>query len=184
MDRIANAAVTAGLGEEQQTHRVNAAYEHHVLGPGILALIFAAGLLAGHLLGGEELILPTVIVAIIGLLVVIVGLPQYFRGRLFIHHFEHGIVMERTKGRIIAARYSDIHAELRTYQTPEDADNAACDYVLLQLDFPGGERCVIAEREDDQPWVLTRLGTSCSVDAPQSMNHELAEKLLSDHPWN
>lgn len=184
MDRIETTAATAGLGKRGDTHRVNADNEHHVFVPGILTLLAAAGLLAGHLAGGEELLLPTVIIAAIGLVIVVLGLPQYRRGVLLVHHFDHGIVMERTKGRVIAARYPQIRAELWTYQTPEDADNAAHDFLLLQLDFPRGERCVIAERDTDESWVLTRLGKYCGVGEPQPIDHETAAQLLDDHVWN
>ncbi|MFD0557043.1 hypothetical protein FB566_2298 [Stackebrandtia endophytica] len=183
MDRIVTTAETAGLGERGETQRVNADHEHHVFGPGILTLLAAAGLLAGHLAGGEELLLPTVIIAAIGLVIVVIGLPQHLRGIWLVHHFDHGIVMERTKGRVIAARYAQIRAELWTYQSPGDADSAAQDYLMLQLDFPRGERCVMAERDTDESWVLTRLGNQCGAGAPQPIDHETAEQLLNDHIW-
>lgn len=184
MNRIMTAAATAGLGDHQESEQVNKHLEHDVVGVGCVMLLVAVPLAGAYFWWQiPDLLIASAVMALIGLVIVLLGWQQFRRGHWLVHHFEHGIVMERTKGPIVAAGYNEIRAELRTYQTPKDADNPACDHVLLRLDFPRAGSYVVAEPEHGSPQHLLRLAERCGADGPSPIDHKVSGRLLDDHPW-
>lgn len=189
MDRVTAAAATAGLGERRRSDRVNADAEggRLVLGCWALAGALLWLVLPLWLLNEGERsaldVLPFVLLLSIGAWLVATALWKGRGGRWLVHCFEHGVVMERTRGRVVAARYDDVRAELFSFRTSGDSDTGPVGRLLLRLDLPGAGGVAMDEPEYASTAVLRALARHFGVDDARPIDEQAAAELLSGSAW-
>jgi hypothetical protein len=181
VNRIMMAAAKAELGDWRRSDRMNTDTEGGLVVGGSACLAVTLLVLLMGELNSIGAYIGSAVLTLAGVVFLVIGLSHH--GRWMVHSFDQGIVMERTRGRVISARYDDLHAELRSYRTPGDAETPPIDHVLLRLGFPVDGSYVMAAPVHGDAEVLVQLAEHCGAGPAQPIEYPAPEELLSTHPW-
>ncbi|MFE3541594.1 hypothetical protein ACFXK0_01315 [Nocardia sp. NPDC059177] len=111
------------------------------------------------------------------------GLEVRRRGKLLLHEFADGLVIERDRGRAMAARYVDITAELFQFENSSDNHPTPWTEWVVLLAFPDGSSATVQGTSESQV-LQRRLAQRCG--APLTRNvltvGEIAE-LRDKNQW-
>jgi hypothetical protein len=104
------------------------------------------------------------------------------RGRLLIHFFSEGIVLERTKGRVVAAVYERITADLLVFENSAHDGARPWDERMVILALSGGETAALFRSRD--PAFATDLAAACGADAARRVELSEAIELEESQCWS
>jgi|GEM_PF-6737744 len=188
-DQAAEQARSQHLGAWIRTDRVNSRRESHWLAAGVpLLVICAAAPFLPHVMDGpviSRIVLVTVWVLFIAIGVVATWAGLHFRrlGRLVLHQFADGFVLERTGGGLLPGRYDAVGAELVEYTEPGDSSSESIDHVAVRLTFPGGTIWSMSEPDYAAVEALTELAERCGTAEPTTMTYIDAIEMLTRESW-
>lgn len=189
-DTAAEAADAADLGDWIGTTRVNSRRETALLVPGVL--LIAICVIGGYFLLTSDAV-PTagrIVFAVMGLIFIALGFIMasmgltYARaGRWLLHRFDHGFVMERTKGGVRAARHDAVTAELFEYTEPGDSTGSPVEHIALRLTFDDGTVIAMGEPLYARADALVELGRRCGAGEPSRLDYRPAVEMLTQQSW-
>jgi len=188
-DRVASAAAQEGVGPWLSSFVVNSRREGSWLVTGVIALLVAVGGIVGSAWldmpwpGRLVLIVVLVLVGLFGLFCAVIGSSFRRSGRWIVHRHEHGLVMERTRGAVLAVRYDRAAARLFGYVEPGDSTSEPIPHVGLELTLPDGTVCAMAEPESGNADALRALGAALGAAEPAALDYREAIEKLSDQSW-
>ncbi|EGD56397.1 hypothetical protein [Gordonia neofelifaecis] len=138
----------------------------------------AATVVGWCLIGGAAVI--AVIALVVAAVLVAVGLRILRLGRLILHRYSEGLVLERLKGRVVAARYDAARAELFVFENSSDG-GPAWDERFAILTMPDASTAAVFAPGD--PAAATELAARCGVREPSRISLLDAVDLRSAHEW-
>lgn len=128
-----------------------------------------------------------VVLSALGLLVfggaLVRGLTERRDGKLLLHEFADGLVLERTGGRVYAVRYDETDAELFKYENRgTDETNRWIDWMVL-LRFPDGTSTTVRGMHRTHA-LQRRLAQRCGTElAGTTITVSEAVDLRHAHRW-
>lgn len=198
--RVASVAAHAGLGNWTRTERATASSDSSsllfILGIGIPVLAAQVVLPVGYfgwrfaftdgspVLGwvmlGISFVL-SVIAVIAAIALCSYGMQIYKRGRLMIHLYEAGFVLERTRGRVAASTYGETTADLIVFENSSDNSQRRWDEHAVTLTLPDSS-VAIAYQPDDSAFAIG-IAESCGARSRRRITVQEFVDLTENTAW-
>lgn len=181
-------AAAGDYGAFERSDRVNTRRESSWLVTGILMFVVAIGFTVVMIVVGAPVVglviwaIFALFMLVIGFVMTVRGVQLAHRGKLVVHRYADGFVVERERGNIRAARYDEMGAALRSYAEPGDSTSSPIDHVVVQLHYPDGLVLGMAETLANAEPVLA-LGRRCGAGDPEPIEYRAAVQFLAEHEW-
>jgi len=188
-DQASELARAHHLGAWIRTDRVNSRRESNWLAAGVPLLLICAGapflphVLDGPVISRIVLVVAWIVFLAIGVIATWAGLHFRRLGRLVLHQFADGFVLERTGGGLLPGRYDAVDAELVAYTEPGDSSSEPIDHLAVRLTFPDDTTWSMAEPSYAAVTALTELAERCGTTEPTEMPYIDAIEMLTRESW-
>lgn len=103
-------------------------------------------------------------------------------GKLFLHEFADGVVIERDRGRALAARYDEIAAALFEYESRSDNAPRSWQEWIVLLRFPDGSTSTVQGTMKSHA-LQRRLAARCGAGPRTVLTVDEVLRMRDDHRW-
>jgi len=183
-ERADQMAHESGLGAWERSSRVNRRREAKVLWNAIpMTVVGVGGLVLCVVFGGRG---PMWILMALLALIGVIGIGLCFAayrllraGRLLLHRFEHGFVIERQHSGMVGATYENTRAEIIEFSEPGDSTSNPTPHIAVLFRFSEGTVLSVEEPEYGTPDALVEVAERCATNERKLLSYLDAQRAVT-----